>query len=56
MIFVLVPRVGAFEAVRPGIDLEHVIDDIGQRRFVDARAFVDAIAGVKAHAFGRNSL
>ena len=56
MIFVLVARIGRLETIRAGIDLQHVVDDFAERRFMDARAFVDAVAGVEAHPFGRNAL
>ena len=56
MIFVLVARIGRLEAVGAGLDLEHVADDVGQRRLVDARALVDAVAGVEPHLLGRNAL
>ena len=32
VIFVLVARIGAFEAVGAGIDLQHIFDDVGQAR------------------------
>ena len=35
--------------------LQHVIDDVAECGFVDARAFVDAVAGVETHIFGRNA-
>ena len=52
MIFVLVARIGGLEAVGAGVDLQHIFDDVGQRRLVEARAFVDAVAGVEAHLLG----
>ena len=54
VVLVLVARVRRFEAVRAGVHLEHVTDDVRQRRLVDARALVDAVAGVKAHLLRRN--
>ena len=55
VVFVLVTRIGALEAVGAGVDLEHVADHVGQAGFVQARAFVDAVAGVEAHHLGRNA-
>ena len=51
----LVARICGLEAVGAGVDLEHIFDDVGERRFVEARAFVDAVAGVEAHLLGRNA-
>src|SRR3982074_554452 len=45
VVFVLVTRIGAFEAVGTGVDLEHVADHVGEAGFVEARAPVDAAAG-----------
>ena len=56
MVFVLVARVGAFEAELPGFYLEDIADDVGERGLVDARAFIDAIAGVEADLLGRMPL
>ena len=55
MILMLVARVGGFEGVGAGIYFQDQIDDFFQRRVVDARPFVDAIAGVKANLFGWNA-
>ena len=55
MIFVLVPGIGRLERIGAGIDLEDEADHIRQRRLVDARALVDAVAGVEAHLFGWNA-
>ena len=56
MILVLVARIGGFETVRAGVDLEDIVDDVGERRLVEPRAFVDAVAGVEAHLLGRDAL
>ena len=52
MILMLVARVGGFESVGAGVYFQDQIDDFFQRRVVDARSFVDAIAGVKANLLG----
>src|SRR5207244_9696867 len=54
MVFVLVARIRCLEAERTGIDLEHVLDDLGQVRFIDAGSLVYAVAGMKADPLGRN--
>ena len=51
MVFVLVARVGAFEAELPGFYLEDIADDVRKRGLVNPRAFIDAIAGVEADLF-----
>ena len=56
MIFVLVTWIGRLEAVGAGIDLQHIVDDVGERGFVDARPLVNSIAGVEAHIFGRDAV
>ncbi len=56
VIFVLVARIGAFERYRAGVDRQHIFDDLRQRRFIQARAFVDAVAGVEAHLLARDAL
>ena len=39
VVLVLVPRVRSLEADGAGIDLQDIVDDLGQIRFVDARPF-----------------
>src|SRR5712691_3544320 len=56
VVLVLVPRVGRLERVRPSVHLEDQVDEVRQRRIVNARAFVDAIARVVAHTLWRNAL
>jgi len=51
----LVARIGGFKAVGSGVDLEHIADDLGQARLIEARALVDAVTGVEAYALGRNA-
>ena len=55
MVFVFVARIRGLEGEYARVHLEHVIDDVRQRRLVDARAFVDAVAGVEAHLLGRDA-
>src|SRR5215831_6549866 len=55
MIFVLVARVRGFEAERTGVDLKHIHDDLREVCFVQARAFVDRVAGMKAYPVRSNS-
>ena len=55
MILMLVARVGRLEGVGAGVHFQDQVDDFFQRRVVDARAFVDAVAGVKANLFSRDS-
>src|SRR5881409_3809208 len=43
VVLVLVTRIGRLEGVRPGVDLEHDVDDVLQFHVVDARADVDAV-------------
>ena len=54
MVLVFVARIRCLEAERTGTDLEHVLDDLGQVRFIDARSLVYAVAGMKADPPGRN--
>jgi hypothetical protein len=55
MVFVFVAWIRSLEAERAGIDFEHVGDDLGQVRFVDAGSLVDAVAGMKADPLGGNA-
>src|SRR5262245_29848583 len=54
VLFVFMARIRSLEAERTGIDFEHVLDDLGQVRFVDAGSLVDAVAGMKADPLGRD--
>ena len=53
--FMLVARIAGFERIGAGAHAEHDVDDVLQFHVVDARAHVDAVAGVVAHALGRNA-
>ena len=55
VVFVLVPRVGRFERIGAGVDLQHDVDDVLQLHFVDARPDVDAVARMKANLLGRDA-
>ena len=51
----LMARVGGLERIGAGVDLQHQIDEVLQLHVVDARADVDAVAGVVADAIGRQA-
>jgi hypothetical protein len=51
---VLVTRVGGFERVGAGSDSQHDVDHVLELHVVDARAHVDAVAGVKADPVPRD--
>ena len=51
----LVARVGGLERIGAGIDAQHDVRDVLEFELVHARADIDAIAGVIAHALGRNA-
>jgi hypothetical protein len=55
VILVLVAGIG-LEAERAGVDLQHILDDVGQGGLVKARTFVDAVAGVETHPLGRDAV
>ena len=55
VVLVLVPRVRRLERVRAGIDLQHDVDDVLQFHLVDARAHVDAVAGVEPDLVRRDA-
>ena len=55
VVLVLLEGVGRLERVGPRIDLQHVGQHLGQRRLVDARPLVDAVAGVQPHLLGRDA-
>src|SRR4051812_1143976 len=44
VVLVLVPRIGGLEAVRPGVDLEYVVDNLRQTCLVESRPLIDAVA------------
>ena len=52
---VLVARIGGLERIGAGADLEDDVDDVLELHVVDARAHVDAVAGVEANAVRRDS-
>ena len=56
VVFVFVARVSRFEAERTSVDLQDVLYDLRQVRFVDPRSLVDAVTSVKPYAFSRNSI
>ena len=55
VVLVLVAGVGRLERERPRLDPKEHVDDVLQRHVVHARAHVDAVAGVEAHALGRDA-
>src|SRR5437762_10790942 len=55
VIFVLVARIGRFEAVLARINFQYILNDVRQRRLVDAWTFVDPITCVEPDAIGRNT-
>ena len=56
VVLVLVPSVGRLERVRTCVHLQHQVDQIRQRRIVNPRPFVDAVARVVPNPLWRNAL
>ena len=56
VILVFVAGVRGLERELPGVHLEHVVDDVLERGFIQARAFIDAVARVEADFFRRKPL
>src|SRR4029434_8346262 len=54
-VFMFVADVAGFDQVRLGIDLEHDIDDVAQRKIGGVRAMPAAPADVIAHAIDRDA-
>src|ERR1700728_1117731 len=52
--FVLMARIGRLEGIGAGADLQNDIDDVFELHVVDARAHIDAVAGVKTDLLRRN--
>ena len=52
--FVFMPRIGGFERIGAGADLQDNVDDILELHVMDTRAHIDAVAGVEADFFRRD--
>jgi hypothetical protein len=56
VIIMLVAGIGRLEAGRAGVDLQHILDDVGQGRLVKAWAVVDSVAGLETHPLGGDAV